>query len=91
MSLSSKDINKYLIYIILFFSVFDTARNYTYLPAAFGYIKEIAIVIISFFMFRRKIYFPSGFGIWFGIFWIYFLIISPLGFFNNSIYSISFQ
>jgi hypothetical protein len=88
MSLSSKDINKYLIYIILFFSVFDTARNYTYLPAAFGYIKEIAIVIISFFMFRRKIYFPSGFGIWFGIFWIYFLIISPLGFFNNSIYSI---
>lgn len=87
MRLSSKDINKYLVYIILFFSVFDTARNYTYLPAAFGYIKEISIAIICFFMFRQKISFPDGFGKWFGIFFIYFLILSPLGFFNNLIYS----
>lgn len=88
MSLSSKDINKYLIYILLFFSVFDTARNYTYLPAAFGYIKEVAIAIISFFMFRKKVYFPKGFKKWFGVFLIYFLVISPLGFFNNTIHSL---
>ena len=87
MSLSSKDINKYLIYIILFFAVFDTARNYTYLPAAFGYIKEIAVAIISFFMFRKRVNFPKGFGKWFGILLIYFLILSPLGFFNNTVHS----
>lgn len=40
---TSYNINNILLYVLIFFGLFDTARNYTYLPIAFGYLKDITI------------------------------------------------
>lgn len=37
------NVNDICLYILLFFGLFDAARNYTYLPVWFGYLKDIAI------------------------------------------------
>lgn len=44
----SLGLNDILLYILMFFGLFDTARNYTYLPVAFGYIKDISILLLFF-------------------------------------------
>lgn len=43
MVIDIKKINNILIIILVFFMVFDTARNYTPLPRSFGFIKDIII------------------------------------------------
>lgn len=42
-------INQLCWYILLFFGLFDAARNYTYLPFWFGYLKDIAIFTLLLF------------------------------------------
>lgn len=43
MRLVSKKINNIGLMVLVFFMVYDTARNYTHLPAALGYTKDIII------------------------------------------------
>lgn len=44
--LKGVSINNILLYILVFFGLFDTARNYTYLPTSFGYLKDISIFLL---------------------------------------------
>lgn len=82
MKLSS--INKALSYILLFFGLFDCARNYTPLPIAFGYLKDICIYALFFINIKKIRLSPVlGYG---GILWmILVLFFSPVGFFNASV------
>ncbi|MCL2206477.1 MAG: hypothetical protein FWB90_00090 [Fibromonadales bacterium] len=54
-----KALGSIYIVIIIFFAVFDSVRNYTYLPAVFGYLKEIAVFALLFSMFFVKVSFPK--------------------------------
>lgn len=74
-------INRYLMYILLFFGLFDTARNYTVLPLWFGYIKDISLFLIIALNFN-KFKFPKNIGIGFYIWFLAVLLFSPLGFVN---------
>ena len=72
-------INKGLSYILLFFALFDCARNYTPLPIAFGYLKDICIYAIFIINIKKiKLSPVLGYG---GILWmILVLFFSPVGF-----------
>lgn len=72
-------INKVLSYILLFFGLFDCARNYTPLPIAFGYLKDICIYAIFIINIKKiKLSPVLGYG---GMLWmILVLFFSPVGF-----------
>ena len=82
MKLSS--INKALSYILLFFGLFDCARNYTPLPIAFGYLKDICVYAL-FFINIKKIKATSVLGLGGKLWMILVIFYSPIGFFNASI------
>ena len=46
MKVENKKINDIFFYILFFFGLFDSARNYTYLPTWVGYSKDITIFIL---------------------------------------------
>ena len=71
-------------YILLFFIIFASALNYTYIPKSFNYLKDIIIfyffgVLIS----QKKIKMPKNIGYSFYIMFVIVLIISWLGIVNN--------
>ena len=45
MGIITKKINNIGLLVIVFFMVYDTARNYTHLPTTFGYIKDLIIYL----------------------------------------------
>lgn len=45
MGITSKRINNILLFILVFFMVYDSARNYTHMPQFFGYIKDFIIYL----------------------------------------------
>ena len=49
-----KKINNIFLVILVFFMVFDTARNYTPLPRFFGFLKDIIIYYFFLYMFFMK-------------------------------------
>lgn len=76
-----KRINRIFAYILLFFSLFDTARNYTVLPLWFGYIKDFSLYILLL-LNITKITLPKNLGIGFYCWFLSVLFLSPLGFIN---------
>lgn len=78
-------INNILMYILIFFMIYSSALNYTYLPSAFSYLKDIiifyfAIVLII----NRKIERPKGLGKSFYILFLLIAIISWMGLINGT-------
>lgn len=71
-----------LLFILLFFCLFDTARNYTHLPHAFGYLKDIACYAL-FLINIKKLNFPKSFGVGFYLWFGCALLITPIGFFYS--------
>ena len=71
-----------LLLILLFFCLFDTARNYTYLPHAFGYLKDIACYGL-FLINIKKLDLPKSFGVGFYLWFGCALLITPIGFFYS--------
>lgn len=43
MGIIQKQINNILLFILVFFMVYDSARNYTHLPRIFGYLKDVIV------------------------------------------------
>ena len=69
-------INQICWYILLFFGLFDSARNYTYLPFWFGYLKDGTIFLLIIFNLKKiKLKKVSG-----KLFYVMFLIICALSF-----------
>lgn len=54
-----KNINDILFYILLFFGLFDAARNYTPLPEWIGYSKDVAIFFLYVFNCRKVKFLPQ--------------------------------
>ena len=79
MNINLININNILLWILLFFGLFDTARNYTYLPESFGYLKDITIYTL-FFLNLKKIGFYKKIGIGFYAWMSIVIIITPFGF-----------
>ena len=52
-------INDLLFYILLFFGLFDAARNYTPLPEWIGYSKDIAIFLLYVLNCRKVRFLPQ--------------------------------
>lgn len=77
--LSSKKFNNILLWILLFFGLFDTARNYTYLPIFVGYLKDIAVYLLLFLNIGNiKINLKIGLAFYFCFFLV--ALTTPLGF-----------
>ena len=82
MKMNKYKINDLLLYILLFFGLFDTARNYTYLPVWFGYLKDVSIyaLFLSVLINQKKVKLPGiklcGFYFWL----LSVLLFTPLGF-----------
>lgn len=74
-----KKVNYYLMEILLFFALFDSARNYTVLPSFFGYIKDICVYALLL-LNIEKIKFPLYLGKSFYIWMIIIIVFTPLGF-----------
>lgn len=76
---SRKGFNEVLLWVLLFFGLFDTARNYTQLPIAFGYLKDIAVYLL-FFLNIGRIKLQKSLGIGFYLWFLVVLLGTPLGF-----------
>lgn len=76
-----KKINIVFAYILLFFSLFDAARNYTVLPLWFGYIKDFSLYMLLL-LNIGKITIPKNLGICFYVWFLSVLFFSLLGFIN---------
>lgn len=71
--------NEVLLWVLLFFGLFDTARNYTMLPIAFGYLKDIAVYLL-FFLNIGRIKFQRSLGVGFYLWFLVVLLGTPAGF-----------
>lgn len=75
-------LNNILGLFLLFFGVFDTARNYTKLPIEFGYLKDISVYLLVLINIRHlKVH-----SIWLVGVLIIMLLVSPFGLFYNDMY-----
>lgn len=74
-------LNSFLLFILLFFGLFDVARNYTKLLISFGYLKDMAIYIL-FIINLSIIKFPKRIGGFFYLWAASAICFSVLGFFN---------
>lgn len=89
-------INNILMYVLIWFTIFTSALNYTYLPAQFSYIKDIIIFYLTFILIKKKIEKkqlnkPKEIGKAFYILFFIICIISWLGLIygtNNSSYTV---
>ena len=83
-----KDLNKLAVYIILFFTIFGSAYNYTYFPRVFSYLKDAAIILLFIQVVPNKNFkLPKKIGISFYLLFILVLIFSWLGLFNCTTHS----
>lgn len=78
-----KKLNNVLLFILLFFGLFDVARSYTKLPIAFGYLKDITIYILVIINISR-LYLPKNLGKGFYLWAFAVIAFSLLGFFNSN-------
>lgn len=76
------NINNVLLFILLFFGLFDVARNYTKLPMSFGYLKDIAIYLLILLNVGR-LYLPKFFGKSFYAWAFSVIFFSPIGLINS--------
>lgn len=59
-SISIKKVNDILLQILIWLIIFDSARNYTYLPGAFGYLKDVIVIwFVIWLVVGKKISFPK--------------------------------
>lgn len=86
--LSKTVFNEVLLWVLLFFGLFDTARNYTRLPIQFGYLKDIALYLLFFInigRIRLQRILGAGFYLWF----LVVLLGTPTGFFFSGYNKVS--
>lgn len=77
------NLNNLLLFVLLFFGLFDVARNYTKLPISFGYVKD-AVIYILFIFNIRKLCLPRFLGKTFYVWALAVLVFSPIGFLNSN-------
>lgn len=86
--ISIKKINNFLIYIILFFTIFGSAYNYTYFPQFLSYLKDFSIFVLFFqVLIKKKFLFPKDLGWSFVALFIIIAFFSWTGFMNCTEYS----
>lgn len=78
-------VNNILMYILIFFIIYASALNYTYIPSAFSYLKDI---IVFYFMVlliaKKKIQKPKEVGKSFYIIFFLVALVSWIGLINNT-------
>ncbi len=84
-----KIFNNILVYIILFFTIFGSAYNYTYFPSFLSYLKDFAIYFLFFQIIAKGNFeFPKKLSVSFYALFLVVLFFSELGFINCTEYSI---
>ena len=80
-----KNFNNFLMYALIFFIIFASALNYTYLPASFSYIKDMIIFYFGILLVgTKKMNKPRNLGFSFYILFLLLATISWLGLLNNT-------
>ncbi len=78
-----ENINNILMYMLIFFTIFASALNYTKIPSYFSYIKDVIIFYFMFLLIKnRKIEKPKKIGIEFYILFVVIALVSWFGILN---------